>query len=73
MKTLKPSKDHITFKQALEMLDDSCRLASSLPVPFEDKVNVYRSYQNYQEAMKNLEKFEAQKAEIIELFRRKFY
>ena len=73
MRGLKPSNQVATFKQALEIIQNIEGLTSSLPVASKKKADDYIVYQNYLEVIKGFAKFEKQKAEITEIFRRRFF
>jgi hypothetical protein len=69
MRGLKFPKRVTTFRRALKGVKNAGDSPIGLQVSIEIDADAFHVYQNYQKAMKDLRKFETQKAEIVEMFR----
>jgi hypothetical protein len=72
MRTVKSPKPSTPFKRALELIKGTNEVPFGSPVQMKGEADAYLVYQNYRELTNALVKYERQKAEIVELFRRNF-
>lgn len=70
MRVLKLPKQMTLFKQALELIKGANAVPSSVPVQTRGEADAYLVFHNRRELTNAFVKFERQKAEIVELFRR---